>query len=83
VADAQNPSVKRAFEEAAVGWLVLGGQMEWIDREPERKTGAASATCSFSKVRCPSRHKQLSVCNPRAAHATTLMYPNLAMRCGE
>jgi hypothetical protein len=28
-----NPSIKRAFEEVAGGWLVLAEQMEWIDRQ--------------------------------------------------
>jgi hypothetical protein len=31
--------MKSAFEEAAAAWLVLAEQMEWIDRERERKTG--------------------------------------------
>jgi hypothetical protein len=35
----KNPWMKSAFEEAAAGWLVLAEQMEWIDRERERKTG--------------------------------------------
>jgi hypothetical protein len=30
-AEAKNPSVKRAFEEVAAGWLVLAAQMEWMD----------------------------------------------------
>jgi hypothetical protein len=38
-ARAKNPSIKSAFEEVAAGWLVLAEQMEWIDRERERKTG--------------------------------------------
>jgi hypothetical protein len=38
-ARAKNPWMKSAFEEAAAGWLVLAEQMEWIDRERERKTG--------------------------------------------
>lgn len=37
-AKAQNPSMKREFEEVAAAWLVLAEQMEWIDREHERKT---------------------------------------------
>jgi len=32
-AKARDPSVKRAFEEVAAGWLVLAEQMEWIDRQ--------------------------------------------------
>jgi hypothetical protein len=37
-ARSKNPSVKSAFEEAAATWLVLAEQIEWIDRERERKT---------------------------------------------
>ena len=37
-AKAQNPSMKKEFEEVAAAWLVLAEQMEWIDREHERKT---------------------------------------------
>jgi hypothetical protein len=40
-ARAKNPSMKRAFEEVATGWLVLAEQMEWIDSQkastPQRK----------------------------------------------
>ena len=32
-AKATSPSIKRAFEEVAGGWLVLAEQMEWIDRQ--------------------------------------------------
>jgi hypothetical protein len=32
-AQANDLSVKRAFEEVARGWLVLAEQMEWIDRQ--------------------------------------------------
>jgi hypothetical protein len=32
-AQAKDPSVKKAFEEVARGWLVLAEQMEWIDRQ--------------------------------------------------
>jgi hypothetical protein len=32
-AKARNPSMKRAFEEVAAGWLVLAEQMEWIDSQ--------------------------------------------------
>jgi hypothetical protein len=32
-AQARDPSVKRAFEEVANGWLVLAEQVEWIDRQ--------------------------------------------------
>jgi hypothetical protein len=32
-AKAKSPSIKRAFEEVAGGWLVLAEQMEWIDRQ--------------------------------------------------
>ena len=38
-ARASNPSAKSAFVEVAKGWLLLAEQMEWIDRERERKTG--------------------------------------------
>jgi hypothetical protein len=40
-AKATNPSIKRAFEEVAAGWLVLAEQMEWIDRQrsPVRNEG--------------------------------------------
>jgi hypothetical protein len=38
-ARAKNPWIKSAFEEAAAGWLVLAEQMEWIDRERQRKAG--------------------------------------------
>jgi hypothetical protein len=38
-AKAKNPSMKREFEEVAAGWRVLAEQVEWIDRERERKTG--------------------------------------------
>jgi hypothetical protein len=40
-AKATNPSIKRAFEEVAAGWLVLAEQMEWIDRQrsPGRNEG--------------------------------------------
>ncbi len=36
----RNRWIKSAFEEAAASWLVLAEQMEWIDRERERKAGA-------------------------------------------
>jgi hypothetical protein len=29
----QNPSIRRAYEEVATGWLVLAEQMEWIDSQ--------------------------------------------------
>jgi hypothetical protein len=32
-AQANDLSVKGAFEEVARGWLVLAEQMEWIDRQ--------------------------------------------------
>jgi hypothetical protein len=32
-AQAKNPSLKRAFEEVANGWVLLAEQMEWIDRQ--------------------------------------------------
>jgi hypothetical protein len=32
-AQAKNPSMKRAFEEVAAGWLVLAEQMEWMDSQ--------------------------------------------------
>jgi hypothetical protein len=32
-AKATSPSIKRAFEEVAGGWLVLAEQVEWIDRQ--------------------------------------------------
>ena len=32
-AKATNPSIKRAFEEVAAGWLVLAEQLEWTDRQ--------------------------------------------------
>jgi hypothetical protein len=38
-ARAKNPWIKSAFEEAAAGWHVLAEQMEWIDRERQRKAG--------------------------------------------
>jgi len=41
-AKAKNPSIKRAFEEVAAGWLVLADQMEWMDRQkassPQQET---------------------------------------------
>jgi hypothetical protein len=30
-AKATNPSIKRAFEEVAAGWLVLAEQLEWME----------------------------------------------------
>jgi hypothetical protein len=32
-AQARDPSLKRAFEEVANGWLLLAEQVEWIDRQ--------------------------------------------------
>jgi hypothetical protein len=32
-AQAQNPSIKSAFENVAAGWVALAEQMERIDRE--------------------------------------------------
>jgi hypothetical protein len=32
-AQARGPSLKRAFEEVANGWLLLAEQVEWIDRQ--------------------------------------------------
>jgi hypothetical protein len=32
-ARAQHPSIKRAFEEVASGWLILAEQTEWIERQ--------------------------------------------------
>jgi hypothetical protein len=41
--DREEPDASRRdffqHAEAAAGWLVLAEQMEWIDRERERKTG--------------------------------------------
>jgi hypothetical protein len=43
-ANAQNPYMKRAFEEVAAGWLVLAEQMEWIEgqRSPRRDEDASN-----------------------------------------
>jgi hypothetical protein len=30
-AQAKNPSLRRAFEDVAHGWLVLAEQIEWMD----------------------------------------------------
>jgi hypothetical protein len=43
-ARANNSSVKSALQEAAATWLVLADQIEWIDRECERKTGPDEAS---------------------------------------
>jgi hypothetical protein len=32
-AKATSPSIKRAFEEVAGGWLVLAERIEWIDQQ--------------------------------------------------
>jgi hypothetical protein len=41
-AKATNPSIKRAFEEVAAGWLVLAEQMERMDSQkaspPQQET---------------------------------------------
>jgi hypothetical protein len=41
-AKARNPSIKRAFEEVAAGWLVLAEQLEWMDSQqalpPQQET---------------------------------------------
>jgi hypothetical protein len=41
-AKARNPSMKRAFEEVAAGWLVLAEQMERMDSQkaspPQQET---------------------------------------------
>jgi hypothetical protein len=41
-AKATNPSIKRAFEEVAAGWLVLAEQLEWMDSQqafpPQQET---------------------------------------------
>jgi hypothetical protein len=40
-ARAKNPSLRRAFEEVARGWLVLAEQIAWMDSQkmsaPQRK----------------------------------------------
>jgi hypothetical protein len=36
-----NPHVKTVFEEVARVWLLLAGQMEWMDRQEETTEGEA------------------------------------------
>jgi hypothetical protein len=38
-ANARNPSMKRAFEEAAAQWLRLAEQTDWIDGEKSHLRG--------------------------------------------
>jgi hypothetical protein len=52
-ARAQNPSVKRAFEEVASGWLVLAEQMDGLIGRgllSARKVTAVSELPSFSRA---------------------------------
>jgi hypothetical protein len=41
-AKATNPSIKRAFEEVAAGWLALAEQLDWMDSQqafpPQQET---------------------------------------------
>jgi hypothetical protein len=35
-----NPSIKRAFEEVARGWLVLAEQIDWMDNQKPSPHGS-------------------------------------------
>jgi hypothetical protein len=39
-ARAKNPSLRRAFEEVARGWLVLAEQIAWIDKSEDVRATA-------------------------------------------
>jgi hypothetical protein len=57
-AKARNPSIKRAFEEVAGGWLVLAEQMDWMDRQK-------ASTAQTENVRQPSHVRNCSQFNRR------------------
>jgi hypothetical protein len=42
-AKAKNPSMRRAFEEVASGWLLLADQTEWIEQQSSQPPDEAAS----------------------------------------